>query len=219
VKTINLPKITAIATGWHHSMALAEDGSVWMWGANPFGQLGDGTTENRLLPQKVSGIENVERIACGSWHTMALTKSHEIWTWGRNEYGMCGAIDTAKKLHPMRVDLPKANDIGAGCFQSIALLENGEIYAWGDNPFGQLGNGRKDRLFSPKKMLINIEGQLDQDEIAQLEQNQVMRKLSISPILVWIGHNKKFIVSVVVNLLLFWMLLRYRRRKREREIV
>ena len=76
-----------IASGGYHSLALKTDGTVWSWGRNNFGQLGDNTNTNRLLPVQVQGLSGVSAISAGYYHSLALKNDGTVWAWGYNSYG------------------------------------------------------------------------------------------------------------------------------------
>jgi alpha-tubulin suppressor-like RCC1 family protein len=84
-QVIGLSDVKAISKGIGHSMALLEDGTVWTWGYNGNGRLGDGTTENRAIPVQVKGLSDVAAISAGSTHSMALDKDGTVWAWGMND--------------------------------------------------------------------------------------------------------------------------------------
>lgn len=77
----------AIETGWNHSIALKSDGTVWNWGHNGFGQLGDGTTVQKNTPIQVSGLTNIIAVDKAGWFSVALKSDGTVWTWGGNNYG------------------------------------------------------------------------------------------------------------------------------------
>ena len=82
-----------IAGGDVHSLGLKSDGTVWAWGDNFSGQLGDGTTEDRSTPVQVSGLSGVIGIAGGAGHSLALKSDGTVWAWGYNLYGRLGDGD------------------------------------------------------------------------------------------------------------------------------
>ena len=82
--------VTAIAGGDFHTVALKSDGTVWAWGYNDEGQLGDGITTGRTTPVQVSSLSGVTAIAAGYRHTVALKSDGTVWAWGYNEYGQLG---------------------------------------------------------------------------------------------------------------------------------
>ena len=131
---------TAIAAGSGHSLALKSDGTLWAWGDNSYGQLGDGTTDNKIIPTKVGSNTDWTAIAAGSGHSLAL-KSDGIWSWGDNSYGQLGDGTTDNKIIPTKVGLDTSwKAIASGSYHSLAL-KTGTLWAWGDNTYGQIANG------------------------------------------------------------------------------
>ena len=104
-----LTGVSAIATGALHSVALLNDGTVWAWGYNNSGQLGDGTTTNRSTPVQVKGpggagyLMGVTAIATGDSHSVALLNDGTVWAWGENFYGSLGDGSTTKSAAPVQV--------------------------------------------------------------------------------------------------------------------
>ena len=84
-------------------MALKSDGTVWAWGDNGYGQLGDGTTTDRTTPVQVSGLSGVTAIAAGCYHTVALKSDGTVWAWGYNGYGQLGDGTTTQRTTPVQV--------------------------------------------------------------------------------------------------------------------
>ena len=74
--------VNSVAAGSGYSLAVALDGTVWAWGGNQFGQLGDGTTTNRLTPVRVSGLHDVVAVAAGCAQSLALASDGTVWAWG-----------------------------------------------------------------------------------------------------------------------------------------
>ena len=86
----NLSGVIAIAGGGWYSLALKNDGTVWAWGRNQFGQLGDGTNINRNTPVQVQNLSGVIAIAASSAageHSLALKSDGTLWAWGNNFRG------------------------------------------------------------------------------------------------------------------------------------
>ena len=127
----------AVSAGATHSCAVLRDGSIECWGDNSSGQLGDGTTKDRLTPVHVNGIKQAIDVSAGNEYTCALLRSHRMLCWGANESGQLGDGTTTDRLAPVAVgDLADVkamstesgyNEDGSTC----ALLQNGEIRCWG----------------------------------------------------------------------------------------
>jgi alpha-tubulin suppressor-like RCC1 family protein/subtilisin family serine protease len=123
VTGLNGITITAIAAGNSHSLGLSSDGTVWAWGNNSSGQLGDGTTTMRSVPVQVPGLGGIVAIAAGSAHSLALGSDGRVWTWGYNGSGQLGDGTTVNRLIPTPVPgIVKATAISAGSSCSFALM-------------------------------------------------------------------------------------------------
>ncbi|MBI4970897.1 MAG: DUF2341 domain-containing protein [Candidatus Omnitrophica bacterium] len=134
--------VTQIAAGDYHTVALKTDGTVWAWGLNSYGQLGDGTTTNSSIPvqSQITGI--VTRIAAGNSHTVALKTDGTVWAWGYNVYGQLGDGTTTDSSVPVQSQTTGImSEITAGYYHTVALKNDGTVWAWGLNRFGQLGDG------------------------------------------------------------------------------
>ncbi|MFZ4656048.1 MAG: C13 family peptidase [Caldilineaceae bacterium] len=146
--------LTAIRTGKDHTCALTTDGAVFCWGANWYGQLGDGTLNERHKPVMVTGLSSdVTAIAVGATHSCALVNKPEsastVVCWGANSYGQLGNGTTVAHTQPVTVQgLPAAiQAITADGNHNCALTSGGGVVCWGANSYGQLGDGTTvDRL-------------------------------------------------------------------------
>ncbi|MDH4163772.1 MAG: FG-GAP-like repeat-containing protein [Nitrospirota bacterium] len=132
--------VVAVAAGAEHTVAVKSDGTVWAWGGNYYGQLGDGGTINSSRPVQVSGLNNVVAIAAGGYHTVALKVDGTVWAWGRNYYGQLGDGTLVDRFTPVQVnDLSDVTAIAGGFDHTVARKTDGTVWAWGRNDFGQLG--------------------------------------------------------------------------------
>ncbi len=153
-----LTDIIAIAGGWAHTIVLKNDGTVWAFGWNSKGQLGDGTTASSSTPVQVRGeggvgfLTDIIAIAAGGGydggHTVALKSDGTVWTYGWNNRGQLGDGTTTERHTPVQVhgedDVGFLTDIiaiAAGYRHTVALKSDRTVWAYGLNYFGQLGDG------------------------------------------------------------------------------
>ncbi|MCK9895187.1 RCC1 repeat- and reductase domain-containing protein [Frankia sp. AgB32] len=127
-----------------HPLAAAS-GNEWSWGYNGLGALGDGTTANRSVPVRVSGLTGLDRvvgIAGGRYSGYAVRADGTAWSWGYNAYGQLGNGSTANTTVPVRITgLTQVAAVAGGTINGYALRRDGTVWAWGYNNLGQLGNG------------------------------------------------------------------------------
>jgi len=141
VQTLDLSDVVAVAAGIFHSLALKADGSTWAWGANSYGQVGDGTTNHQDTPKAVLGLSGARALAGGGFHSLAATADGAVWAWGRNDYGQLGNAVAGASSQPAQVTgLADAVDVAAGLWHSLALKSDGTVWCWGGNESHQLGD-------------------------------------------------------------------------------
>jgi alpha-tubulin suppressor-like RCC1 family protein len=144
--------VIAIATGSSHSCALTSDGGVKCWGLNSYGQLGDNSTSNRMMPVAVTGLASgVIAIAAGNSHTCALTRSGGMKCWGYNNVGQLGNGSNTQSLIPVFVTglASGVSAIAAGSNHNCALNSSGAMKCWGNNIYGQLGDNTQVNKLTP----------------------------------------------------------------------
>ena len=135
-------KFTKIAAGYSHSLALKDDRTVWAWGNNYYGQLGDGTETMRTTPVRVGGLTGIVAVSGGGSHSLALKSDGTVWAWGSNGSGQLGDGTTIVRTTPVRVSgLTGIIAVSGGGYHSLALKSDGTVWAWGSNSSGQLGDG------------------------------------------------------------------------------
>jgi alpha-tubulin suppressor-like RCC1 family protein len=137
-----LKDIIKIDAGDWHSIALKNDGTVFIWGYNGYGVLGVGTSSNKNTATKVNSITNAIDIAAGFEHSVALKDDGTVWTWGDNKYGQLGDGTLYRKTYPIKVaGLPDIVSISAGACFTLTLDNRGTPWVWGENKYGALGIG------------------------------------------------------------------------------
>ncbi|MFA6285846.1 MAG: chitobiase/beta-hexosaminidase C-terminal domain-containing protein [Opitutaceae bacterium] len=142
VTTASYPIVDKIAAGQDYTLALKRDGTVWSWGYNTNGQLGQGSLGEFWYPAKVTGLAGITAIAAGPLHGLALKSDGTVWAWGYNNNGQLGDGTTTQRLGPVQVTgLSGVIAISAGQYHSLALKSDGTVWSWGSNSNGQLGDG------------------------------------------------------------------------------
>lgn len=143
--------VASVAAGDFHSCAVRTDGSALCWGQNETGELGDGTTEDRLVPVPVSGLSSgVMELSAGHGHTCAALDPGDVKCWGANQFGQLGNELGGTELTPVDVVglRTEARSVVAGQQYACAVLVDDRIACWGSNDYGQLGDVTRIDRFS-----------------------------------------------------------------------
>lgn len=150
-------KIISVSA-YSHVLALNDDGTVWAWGNNQYGQLGIGIMgEDMSTPQKVL-IDNVTAVSAGFLHSLALKNDGTVWAWGHGEYGELGDGGNGSRSSPVQVKgLTDIVAIAAAGTSSFALKKDGTVWAWGNNEGGYLGDGTTEHRSTP----VQVKGLTD----------------------------------------------------------
>ena len=162
-----------IACGSRHSLFIMTDGSLWAWGSNDCGQLGDGTTTNRSAPIQIGEDKDWLSVSAGDMYSTATKNDGSLWTWGSNDYGQLGDGTTINHLAPTHVgtDINAAShgdynmwllyerqrgyawaswvSVSIGNNYTVAIRTDGSLWAWGDNRYGRLGDGTVTNQYKP----------------------------------------------------------------------
>ncbi len=140
------------ASSGQHTVGLRSNGTVWAWGNNTTGHLGDGTTYARSSPVSVvGGFTDWVQVDAGSSHTIGLRSNGTVWAWGYNGNGQLGDNTTTSKRSPVSVVGGFTNwvQVDAGANHSIGIRANGTAWAWGNNGQGRLGDNTTATRSSP----------------------------------------------------------------------
>jgi len=138
-----------IAGGLDHTVMLRPDGTVWTWGSNWNGQLGDPLLMSHDTPWQVPGMSDIVAVAAGAGHTLALSSGGTVFAWGLNNSGQLGDGTITLRREPVQLGLTGIVAIAAGLYHSVALKNDGTVYTWGLNQTGQLGNNSTTNSNSP----------------------------------------------------------------------
>ncbi len=144
---------TAISNGIQYSLAIRSDGTLWGWGYNWHGQLGDGTQISRNVPVRAGNGTGWESVAAGWDHSAAIKEDGTLWTWGSNNAGQLGDGTRDERHSPGQVGASRSwVAVTAGKYYTIAIQDDGSLWAWGINTCGQLGDGTRDEKLTPVKV-------------------------------------------------------------------
>ena len=156
-------KVKDVSCGGNHTVIMMEDGNLYSFGGNNWGQLGLGDNINRDIPTLVTVPDalKVKAVSCGGSYTAIITNVGNLYTFGRNEYGRLGLGDFTDKNIPTLVTVPdglKVKTVSCGSMHTAIITENGNLYTFGNNYYGQLGLGNNTNTNIPT--LVNVPGAL-----------------------------------------------------------
>lgn len=130
----------SVGTGRKHGLAVRSSGSIWSWGANGAGQLGQNDRVYRSSPTQIGVLTNWLSVACGNYHSLAIKTDGTLWAWGRNSDGMLGVNDIVYRSSPVQVgSLTNWLVVSGSQSNSYAIKTDGTLWSWGANSAGRLG--------------------------------------------------------------------------------
>jgi alpha-tubulin suppressor-like RCC1 family protein len=140
--TLNAQCWQAVSAGINHTIAIKPDGTLWAWGFNGAGQLGDGTTIEKSVPVKIGNDSNWKTISAGGNSSVAIKTNGTLWGWGDNFWGQLGnGINGDNRFAPVRIGTDSNwKQVSEGSTFTLAIKNDGSLWGWGNNLWGQLGN-------------------------------------------------------------------------------
>ena len=144
---------TQVSAGGYHSAAIDTNGSLWCWGWNKYGQLGNGTTEDQSTPIKI--MDDVVAVSTGTYHTFAIKTDGTLWGWGSNTYYELGNGTDVDSTVPVKI-MDNVFDASAGNSFSAIIKDDNSLWTWGYNYSGQLGNSSTNDGISPQQILEDV---------------------------------------------------------------
>ena len=124
-----------------HALAIRTDGTLWGWGLNGSGVLGDGTTTVSPEPEQIGTDTNWASVVTADEHSVALKTDGSLWAWGNDIAGQLGDGGTNAELSPERIGTATWSKVAVGAFYTLAVRNDGTLWAWGGNNDDQLGDG------------------------------------------------------------------------------
>ncbi len=135
-----------VAAGVSHTVGIRTDGTLWAWGRNDQGQLGDGTTTDRSTPEQIGTASDWVSVSAAYFATFAIKRDGSLWVWGRNIEGQLGDGTNTNRTSPEQ--LGTSHDwasVTSGNFHTVAIKTNGTLWTWGENMHGALCDTGADR--------------------------------------------------------------------------
>jgi alpha-tubulin suppressor-like RCC1 family protein len=164
VQVVNMTGAIAVAAGDMHSVALKNDGTVWAWGLDLYGQLGDNQANSFIVngyntpcapfPVQVIGLSGIQSIAAAGYHSLAVDSSGNVWKWG----SLMSSVDGIQFQPAQVTSIQNAAKVAAGYHHCLVLDSTGNVWTWGDNAYGQLGDGTTSARSSSNPYKVPLSG-------------------------------------------------------------
>ena len=146
-----------VISNGYTTFIIKPNGTVYGWGRNTYGEVGNGTTDDQHTPGMIHGLSNIIEIipnTSGSGYFFAIDNVGRVYSWGYNGYGQLGLGTTTNQVIPTSIDgIPAVSHIISNSnYTTYAITPDGDVYAWGNNCHGQVANGNKNNQLTPYKI-------------------------------------------------------------------
>ena len=163
-------QVRHFAAGSDFCLAIASDNTLWSWGDNGNGQLGQGDTTPRSLPTQIGAEENWKAVAIGPWNAAALNANGDLFTWGNNSWGALGLGEVTQTNTPTLIEPAGGwQRFAMGQYHMIAQQKDGSLWIWGQNFNNALGLGSDyldTKYMTPQSLLLTGHESLAIDQLA-----------------------------------------------------
>lgn len=150
---------SSVSAGYGFSLAIKTNGTLWSWGLNNTGQLGDNTLVDKNLPIQVGVATDWLRVDAGGQHSLGVKTTGTLWAWGNNTFGQLGNGNNTTSQIPIQIGtLTNWSLVSAGFDHSLAIDNTNALFSWGNNVNGQLGSGTNTASNSPTQVLFTSDG-------------------------------------------------------------
>jgi alpha-tubulin suppressor-like RCC1 family protein len=154
-----LSGVTQIDISGSDGYAVRSDGSLWAWGQNGLGELGNGTTASRFSPGPVPGLTGITQVSAAPGYVLARRSDGTVWAWGANSYGQLGDGTEVSRTSPEQLALTGVTQVAIGINAGAgAVRSDGTLLTWGCNAWGQLGNGNSHQFGLPPEPVRSLVG-------------------------------------------------------------
>ena len=145
---------SVVSCGTRQTHAIKTDNTLWSWGHNEDGKLGDGTTVNKSSPVQIGALTDWESVSAGDYHSLAIKTDNTLWAWGAASVGRLGDGTTTAKSSPVQIGALTdwAQVSAAPGSHSAAIKTDGTLWTWGNGGSGRLGHGTTSHLSSPTQV-------------------------------------------------------------------
>jgi alpha-tubulin suppressor-like RCC1 family protein len=149
---------SVVAGYGYHNVGIQTNGTLWAWGYNMDGQVGDGTTINKTVPTQIGMASNWKMVTAHFNNSFAVKTNGTLWGWGGNTDGQLGDGTIIGKNVPTQIGTANNwSSVSVGFAHTLAIKTNGTLWAWGSNSFGRLGNGTNNNQLLPIQIGTDVD--------------------------------------------------------------